>query len=235
MSGEEVVIPASATARGVPAFAARPQGATRGMVVIHEILGRQPEIDRVVLRFAGHGYAAVAPDLFSRGFRPLCIRRAVQAIASGEGEQLEQIRAARSWLCARAGLAEEKVGLIGFCLGGGFALSAGRGWGAVSTNYGDVPKTEVLRGIGPVIGCYAGRDRLFGKSGAKLRAALSPLSVELEVHDFPTVGHSFLTDGEHPILSLLSRSTLRLHLADPAVREEGWRKILAFFERHLGH
>ncbi len=67
----------------------------------------------------------------------------------------------RRWLCAESGIAEPRVGLIGFCFGGGFALAAGAGFGAVSTNYGAVPPTEAMRGIGPVIACYGGRDRAF--------------------------------------------------------------------------
>ncbi len=53
MNGHEVTLP-GAPARGdptAPGYAALPPGATRAVVVIHEIFGRQPEIDRVVDRF----------------------------------------------------------------------------------------------------------------------------------------------------------------------------------------
>jgi carboxymethylenebutenolidase len=49
----EVTIPAGDGAPALPGFAVIPDGATRGAVVIHEIFGRRPEIDRVVERFAG--------------------------------------------------------------------------------------------------------------------------------------------------------------------------------------
>ena len=42
---------------------------------------------------------------------------------------------------------------MGFCLGGGFALAMGQGWGAVSANYGDVPRDDLLRGLPPTIAC----------------------------------------------------------------------------------
>jgi carboxymethylenebutenolidase len=226
---EELTLP---TAPPTPLYAEVPAGARRGMIVLHEIFGRQPEIDRVVQRFAAAGYAAAAPDLFASG-KLLCIRNAVRAIASGKGEQLDQIRAARDWLCKRAGLEASRVGLIGFCMGGGFALAAGPGFAAVSTNYGDVPPTEVMRGIGPVIGCYGGRDRIFGHNQDKLRKRLLRLGVTPEVHVFPTVGHSFLTDGDHPIALFLSAPLLQANHRDPAVRAEAWGKILAFFDRSL--
>ena len=217
---------------GTPLFAVLPPGARRGMIVIHEIFGRQPEIDRVVHRFAAAGYAAAAPDLFSRGVRLACIVGALRAMASGSGPAIDAVHAARLWLCEKAGLDAGRVGLIGFCFGGGFALAAGPGFAAVSTNYGEVPPTEVMRGIGPVIGCYAGRDKLFD-NGAKLTARLAPLGVAPEVHRFDTVGHSFLTDGHHPIGAALSRPFFHLEARDPAVREAAWARILEFFERKI--
>ena len=217
---------------GTPLYAVVPAGARRGMIVIHEIFGRQPEIDRVVQRFAAAGYAAAAPDLFGSGARLACIRSALRSMGSGKGPAIDAVRAARLWLCEQAGFAPERVGLIGFCFGGGFALAAGPGFAAVSTNYGEVPPTEVMRGIGPVIGCYAGRDRLFD-NGGKLAARLAPLGVTPEVHHFESVGHSFLTDGRHPIAFALSRFVFHAEARDPAVREAAWAQILEFFERKI--
>lgn len=170
----ETRLPGAGPLPPTPIFARLPTGARRGIVIIHEIFGRQPEIDATVERFAALGYAAVAPDLLSNGSHLLCLVRAFAAIAKGQGPQIDQIQATRRWLCEKTGLEAQHVGLIGFCLGGGFALAAGRGWGAISTNYGDIPQDDALRGLGPVIGCYGGRDRLFGKHGALLEAKLRP-------------------------------------------------------------
>lgn len=226
--GRELAIPGDPP---LPAYAILPAGARRGAVVLHEIYGRQPEIDRVVQRFAGAGYAAVAPDLFATG-RLACVWRSLSEVASGKGVDIDRIARCRRWLCAEAGLEERTVGVIGFCLGGGFALAAAPGFGVVSTNYGNVPPTSVLRGIAPVIGCYGGRDLVWGRHGARLGRRLTELGVEHEVHTFPTVGHSFLTDGHHGAAEALSRPLLRVGY-DSAVAEEGWARILAFFDRHL--
>jgi carboxymethylenebutenolidase len=232
MRGSDVVLPPFGTAEAGTGYAVLPPGAKRGMVVIHEILGPQPEINAVVDRFAGRGYAALAPMLFTSMLRPACIRNAVLAMQHGSGPFVDRIRGAGEWLREQTGLTSPQVGLLGFCLGGGFALVAGPGWGAVSTNYGDVPKTELLQGIGPVIGCYGGRDRVFGTNAAKLKAALAPLGVEPETHTYPNVGHSFLTNGDHPIAGRLSYPLLRITY-DPTTAEEGWKQILAFMDRHL--
>jgi carboxymethylenebutenolidase len=230
MKGTEVRIPGGV--RLTPAYAALPAGARRGVVVIHEIMGRQPEIDRVVERFADAGYAAAAPDLLADGPRPLCISKIVLASATGAGRPVEQTVATRRWLCAQTGLGEDKVGLIGFCLGGGFVLGIGRGWGAVSTNYGTIPPADRLRGLGPTIGCYGGRDRAFARLAPKLDRALDAARVPHEVHVFPGAGHSFLTDGEHPVAARLTRALLNVAY-DAEVAEQAWQRIFAFFDKHL--
>lgn len=214
------------------ARAVLPNGAVRGMVVIHEIFGRQPEIDRVVERFGAAGYAAVGPDFFAGMSKPTCIRRSLATIGSGEGPMAERIDDARRWLCERSGVDEGRVGVIGFCIGGGLALAAGRRFAAVSTNYGDVPPTEVLRGSPPVIACYGGRDRVFTRGAETLRKRMDALGEPVEIHVFPSVGHSFLTDGHHPVARTLSWPLLQIRW-EPAVAEDGWRRILAFFDRTL--
>jgi carboxymethylenebutenolidase len=229
-AGSEITIPAGDGAPATPAYARLPTGARRGVVVIHEIFGRRPEIDRVVDRFAAAGFAAVAPDLFHRG-RFACLREVVSAMKSGEGVAVTQGRNARAWLCAETGIDPAHVGLIGFCFGGGYALMAGAGWGAVSTNYGPVPAAEVMRELGPVIGCYGTRDKTMAKAPEKLRRRLAKVGhAPPEIHELDA-GHSFLTDGEP---SWLLRHLPMMALGDyPEARAQAWTHILGFFERHL--
>ncbi len=226
----DVTIPASDGAPETPGFAVLPPGATRGVVVIHEIMGRRPEIDRVVERFAAHGYAAVAPDLFHRG-RFACLRDVFAGMKTGTGIAVQQGRNARSWLCEHTGLTPHQVGLIGFCFGGGYALMAGAGWAAVSTNYGTVPSAEVMRGIGPVIGCYGGRDKAMQKSPQRLRSALAEIGHEPPELHVLDAGHSFLTDAP---VSFPRKLIPRMALGNyPEARDEGWRLIFNFLDKHL--
>jgi carboxymethylenebutenolidase len=207
-------------------------GATLGVVVIHEIFGRQPEIDRVVVRFAEAGYAAVAPDLFRRG-KLACLRDVFRAMKSGDGVSVRQGRNARAWLCEQTGIAPSRVGLIGFCFGGGYALFAGAGWGAVSANYGQVPDESAMRGLGPVIACYGARDKTMAREPAKLRARLQAIGqteAESEIHVLDA-GHSFLTDGKPHLIQKIMPMGFGTY---PEARADGWARILAFFERHLG-
>jgi carboxymethylenebutenolidase len=225
------MIPAGNGAPSVPAFAVVPRAPRRGVVIIHEIFGRQPEIDRVAFRFADRGYAALSLDLFHRG-RAACLVDVFRSMRTGDGVAVRQGKNARAWLCAETGLDVASVGLIGFCFGGGYALAAGSGWAAVSTNYGPIPRSEAMAGIGAVIGCYGADDRAFAKHGERLRRALAPVKVEPEVHVFEDAGHSFLTDGHHPVAAAFMAPVARLGGSD-ASRESGWKAIFAFFERHL--
>ena len=198
--------------------------------MIHELFGRQPEIDRVVERFAAAGYASVAPDLFARGVFA-CLRDVFRAMRTGDGVAVQQGRNARAWLCAEANLDPSRVGLIGFCFGGGYALAAGAGWGAVSANYAHLPREQALRGCGPVIACYGKRDKTLRQAPAALRAKLTAVGqLDFEVREFDA-GHSFLTDGK-------ARWAHRLQPMGfgnaPEAREEAWRDIFAFMDNRLG-
>ena len=229
--GQEVTLDGASDLPATPAYAVLPATPARGVVVLHELFGRQPEIDRVVQRFGRAGYAAIAPDLFHEGKVP-CIRRALRSMATGEGVPIRQVQQAQRFLCERTGIPPKKIGVIGFCFGGGFALAVARHFGAVSTNYGDIPPQSVLRGSGPVLGCYGGRDIIFRNNGELLRKRLEPIGVPVETHVYPTVGHSFLTDGEHPVSQALTWPFFHIRY-DPAVAEDAWAKILDFFQRTL--
>ncbi|MBN8614629.1 MAG: dienelactone hydrolase family protein [Deltaproteobacteria bacterium] len=217
---------------GYLALPPSPRGA---IVLAHEIFGRAPEIERAAVRLANAGYAALMPDLFGARFKPLCIRQAMGELTRGRGEFLDVLRAAGDEVATHAKLPRERVAVIGFCMGAGLALAVGNAFRAVSANYGDVPPTEVLRGIGPTIACFGGRDRVFAGTGELLRKRLEPLGVTPEIHTFPHAGHAFLCDGDHPVASFFTGPMLNVDpVRDAGDREKGWEKILAFLGTHAG-
>ena len=230
MALDEITIAAGDGAPETPAVAIVPPGAGRGVVLIHEVFGRQPEIDRAVERVAAAGYAVVAPDLFHRG-RFACLRDVFRSMKTGDGVAVRQGKNARAWLCDRARIDPRHVGLLGFCFGGGYALAAGAGWGAVSVNYGRVPSEGVLKGIGPVVACYPSRDRTHRGEAETLRARMKALGQDdLEIHMFDA-GHSFMTDAKKP--RFVQRFAPMGWGNYPEAREEAWSRVFAFFDRHL--
>ena len=175
----------------VEAYLALPagEGPWPGVVVLHELLGLNADIRAQADRFAARGYVALAPDLFSfRRPKAVCVLAAFRALARRSGPAFDAIEAARAALVARAD-ATGRVGVIGFCMGGGFALLAAPsgGFAASSVNYGVVPRNprEVLRGACPVVGTYGGTDRMLRGAAAKLESALAANGVEHDVKEYP--------------------------------------------------
>jgi len=184
-------------------------------------------------RLAGHGYLALAPDLYSWGSRITCIRATFTALRRGSGRAFEDIDAARAWLTNRQDCTD-RVGVIGFCMGGGFALLAAPryAFAVSSVNYGQVPKDadRVLQGSCPIVASYGGRDRTLRGHAQRLEGALQRLAVEHDVTEYPRAGHGFM--NQHGgILGAMIRVLGVGYEVESA--DDSWRRILLFFEQHL--
>ena len=230
----DLTYPASSTELG--AYLARPigEGAWPGVVVIHHATGLDDDIREQADRLAAAGYLAFAPDLYS-GRGPRCVLATLAASRSGKGAAYDDIEAARSWLAGREDCTG-RIGVIGFCMGGGFALlSAARSdFGAASVNYGEVPKNAatIMAGACPIVGSYGARDLTLRGHAARLERALTELRIEHDVKEYPDAGHSFLNRiNAGPILGTVLAVTRFNHHHSSA--EDAWRRILSFFERHL--
>ncbi|MFI7639354.1 dienelactone hydrolase family protein [Nonomuraea sp. NPDC049400] len=218
---------------------AAPAGGWPGMVVVHEIYGIEPDMLDVVDLFAERGYAAVLPDLYSHGTRIGCLSRAMHQFVTGKpGRAAADIDATRQWLAGREDVDGERLGLIGFCMGGGFALayaaSAPPGVRAASVNYGAVPRDrEELRSVCPVVGSYGGRDQGFRPHGRRLQEHMRALGIEHDVEIYPGAGHSFMTDGHHPVAKL-ALFPLR-HGLVRAAADDAWQRTFDFFDKHVAN
>lgn len=225
----------SSTSPGLRGYVARPagDGPWPGVVVVHEIFGVDEVMRRQVDRLAAAGYLAIMPDLFSAGGALRCLRGTFAALSAGTGRPFHDIDAARRWLLSRPDCTG-KVGVIGFCMGGGFALlSSTNGYDVASVNYGQVPKdaARVLRGACPIIASYGGKDQ--GDGAADLERALTAADVEHDVKNYPDAGHAFLNDA--PVGPLLMRPIMRVaHVGpEPASAADAWRRIEEYFAVHL--
>lgn len=97
------------------------------MVIAHEVLGVDDVMLRQAERLAGAGYLTLLPHLFTEGGARRCLIPTIRAALSGTGRAHQDLEAARSFLLSRSDCTGA-VGIIGFCMGGAFALmTAGRG------------------------------------------------------------------------------------------------------------
>jgi len=221
---------------GVRAHLAVPpvgEGPWPGVVVLHEVFGLNADIRQQADRFAAAGYLALAPDLFSPGGARRCLLATFRSLMAGRGRPFDAIEDARTSLAAREDCTA-KVGVIGFCMGGGFALmTAARGFDAGAVNYAHLPKDvdAVLAGACPVVASYGAKDRTLRGTAAQLDAALARAGAERDVHEYADAGHSFLNRHDlGPAGALLRVAGIGYH--GPSA-EHAWGRILRFFEAHL--
>lgn len=207
------------------------------LVVVHEVFGVDDAMRDHLERLRGLGYLVLMPDLFSRGGRRRCLVATFRALREGRGPAFDDIAAARSLLLARPE-ARGTVGVIGFCMGGGFALLlAGSGdFGAASVNYGMLPADldDALDGACPTVGSFGGRDRTLPGAAARLEAALAARGIEHDVVEYPGAGHAFLNERQAGprLMRVLMGPAMGLGPA-PEEAADAWSRIHRFFQRQL--
>jgi carboxymethylenebutenolidase len=214
----------------VKAYVARPRklghsDRIAGVLVIHENRGLNEHIEDVARRTALAGYTAIAPDGLSvAGGSPADQEAARDLFAKTDGARIaSDVLAAVPWLAADPS-SNGKVGVVGFCYGGGLALRAAVE--AVGVNcavafYGrQLPAEDVRRLRVPLLLHYAGTDERVNAGIPEFRAALDAAGVPYSLNMYPGTQHGFHNDS----------SAARY---DEAAARLAWQRTLDFFATYL--
>ena len=210
-----------------------------GVVVVQDIMGMTTDIKRISDRLAANGYLALTPALYGRGPKVGCVVTTMRSLMTGKGTAVDDIIAARDHLVADP-RCTGKVGVVGFCMGGGFTLLlAPRGiFDAAAPNYGVLPRNasqhlSALRSSCPMVASLGAKDHLLPGAAEKVEAALAEGDVPRDVKEYPEVGHSFMNDWGFPGPVPTLERVVGYNYSEPEA-EDAWRRIFAFFDEHLG-
>jgi carboxymethylenebutenolidase len=200
------------------------RGPHPGVVVIHEAYGLNDNIKDISRRFAGAGYVALAVDLFTDRNRAVCMTRYMAGMLRGSVNRhgIFDLKMALTLLAKLSEVDATRMGAIGFCMGGGFAVA----WACTDSRlkviapfYASNPRPiEVLRRLCPVVGSYPEKD-FTANAGRTLERELEKDGIPHDIKIYPNARHSFFREGGSAY--------------DKEAADDSWNRVMTFFGHHL--
>ena len=197
-----------------------------GVIVIQEWWGLVPHIKDICDRFAAEGFVALAPDLYhgKSTTSPDEAGKLMMALQIDEAEK--DLRGPITFLLNHEATTSEKVGTVGFCMGGALSLytaTKNPQVGACVVFYGGHPnvKPDLANLQAPVLGLYAERDGFVTPELVHaLEDRLKELDKSAEIHIYPDADHGFFNDTRPTVYS-------------EKAAKDAWQRVLAFFRDNL--
>lgn len=196
-----------------------------GVIVIQEWWGLVPHIKDVCDRFAAEGFVALAPDMYhgESTKSPDEAGKLMMALRIDEAEK--DLRGAIGYLLNHEATSSDKVGTVGFCMGGAlslYAASKNPQVGACVVFYGIHPnvKPDLPNLQAPVLGIYAELDAYVPPATVhELESRLKEHGKSAEMHIYPGLDHGFFNDTRE--------------VYNEAAANDAWRRVLGFYREHL--
>jgi len=212
--------------RGYLVLPAHAAGKLPAVLVVHENRGLNPYIEDVARRLGTEGYIAFAPDgLTSAGGYPGNDEQGAQLFQKvDKAKMTADFVASAYWLKARAD-STGKIGVVGFCYGGGIAntlaVRMGADLAAAVPFYGAQPSADDVAKIkAPILAHYASLDTRITGGWPAYEAALKANHVTYAGYVYEGANHGFHND-----------TTPRY---DEAAAKLAWKRTLEFFDKYLG-
>ena len=209
-------------------FEARPSGAGSypGVLVVQEWWGLNEHIQDVAQRLATEGFVALAPDLYEGKTTKDPNLAAAWMSALDPEKAVRILLAGLRFLQEKEPIYAEHVGVIGFCMGGSYALLLACRAPALKAAvpfYGDLPDPlEQVKNIRcPVLFIAGGKDRWINSAKVeKLKKAFQQFGIHGEVRIYPEADHAFFNDT-------------RPDVYNPAAAQDAWMRTIALLNRTL--
>ncbi len=225
-TGETISFPAGSNTAQREGYLVRPEGdgPFPAVVIIHEAYGLNENIKDIAHRFADEGYVALAVDLFAGRNHTVCMFRFIgqMLFSSLNNSSIDDLKSSLTYLKQQPGVDAQRLGAIGFCMGGGFAIA----WAAsdsrlkaIAPYYASNPRPlEAVARLCPVVGSYPGKD-FTTSQGQKLDIELDRLNIVHDIKIYPDAKHSFFNDkGGH---------------YNEQAAKDSWQRVMAFFREHV--
>jgi len=208
-------------------FVARPKQPNKypAVIVIHEIWGLANHIKDVATRLVQEGYVALAVDLFERKLITKLEEGREIRQALTEEKILGDLNGAFNYLTTLDYVMPNRIGSIGFCMGGGLSLllaCRNSALAAAVIFYGRNPTPiDLVKNITcPILGNYAGADKGITESDINLlKQTLTKYRKEFDIKAYPGAPHAFFND---------TKESYR-----PEAAKDAWERTLAFLNKNL--
>lgn len=196
------------------------------LVVVHEWWGLNDNVRMMTRRLAGEGYVALAVDLYGgrNADAPAAARALMTESLANPDNGVANLRAAAAFL--RDGQHAPKLGVVGWCFGGGWSLQAALAMpelvDAAVMYYGRVVTDATrLRALdAPLLGLFGADDQGIPVADVRqMESALRGLGRDVTIQVYDGAGHAFANP---------SGNNYR-----PAAADDAWRRTVAFFAQHL--
>lgn len=202
-------------------------GTGPGLIVIQEWWGLTDHIADICDRFSRQGYVALAPDLYGGRTTHDAAEAGEMMSSLPEADAARDLGGAVDFLLGHDAVTGSKVGVTGFCMGGGFvvqlAAQQGDKIGAAVPFYGVLQSQPDFGAItAPVLGHYAETDDFAPPAKAlEMGAAIREAGGDASINVYGGTKHAFFNDED----------TLGHYDADAAA--VAWARTLSFLHDHL--